>query len=68
MEEITKMISMIIRETEGSINRALDNVYISTTIKVFIGLYAAFAAPKLPGNQQKDFLKKKNYGRVPKYM
>lgn len=48
MEEITKMISMIIRETEGSINRALDNVYISTTIKVFIGLYAAFAAPKLP--------------------
>ena len=44
------MISMIIRETEGSINRALDNVYISTIIKVFIGLYAAFAAPKLPAS------------------
>lgn len=26
------------------------------------------AAPKLPANQQKDYLKKKNYGKVPKYM
>ena len=26
------------------------------------------AAPKLPGNSQKDYLKKKNYGKVPKYM
>ena len=48
MEEITKMISTVISQTEGTINRALDNVYISTIIKVFIGLYAAFAAPKLP--------------------
>ena len=26
------------------------------------------AAPKLPANSQKDYLKKKNYGKVPKYM
>jgi hypothetical protein len=26
------------------------------------------AAPKLPANTNKDFLKKKNYGKVPKYM
>ena len=26
------------------------------------------AAPKLPSNSNKDFLKKKNYGKVPKYM
>jgi len=26
------------------------------------------AAPKLPSNNEKDFLKKKNYGKVPKYL
>ena len=26
------------------------------------------AAPKLPGNSNKDYLKKKNYGKVPKYL
>ena len=26
------------------------------------------AAPKLPTNNDKDFLKKKNYGKVPKYL
>jgi hypothetical protein len=26
------------------------------------------AAPNLPANKDKDFLKKKNYGRVPKYL
>ena len=26
------------------------------------------AAPKLPQNTQKDYLKKKNYGAVPKYL
>ena len=26
------------------------------------------AAPKLPSNNDKDFLKKKNYGKVPKYL
>ena len=25
-------------------------------------------APKLPENREKDFLKKKAYGKVPKYM
>ena len=26
------------------------------------------AAPKLPANNSKDYLKKKNYGKVPKYL
>ena len=26
------------------------------------------AAPKLPGNNNKDYLKKKNYGKVPRYL
>jgi len=26
------------------------------------------AAPKLPSNSDKDFLKKKNYGKVPRYL
>merc|ERR1711998_479367 len=26
------------------------------------------AAPKLPGNKDRDFLKKKNYGKTPKYL
>ena len=26
------------------------------------------AAPKLPGNENRDFLKKKNYGKVPRYL
>jgi hypothetical protein len=26
------------------------------------------AAPKLPGSQNKEYLKKKNYGKVPKYL
>jgi len=26
------------------------------------------AAPKLPGNKDKDFLKKKNYGKTPQYL
>lgn len=26
------------------------------------------AAPKLPGNESRDMLKKKNYGKVPRYL
>ena len=26
------------------------------------------AAPKLPANQGRDYLKKKNYGKVPRFM
>ena len=26
------------------------------------------AAPKLPSNNEKDYLKKKNYGKVPKFL
>tara|TARA_B100000963_G_C22630279_1_gene674588 strand:+ start:66 stop:740 length:675 start_codon:yes stop_codon:yes gene_type:complete len=48
MEEVQNIIEPVVNASEKVLNRALDNVYISTAIKVFIGLYAAFAAPKLP--------------------
>lgn len=48
MEEVQNIISPLVSGSEKVLNRALDNVYISTALKVFIGLYAAFAAPKLP--------------------
>ena len=30
--------------------------------------YCTSAAPKLPGNKDKDYLKKKTYGKTPKYL
>ncbi len=48
MSDIQKMVMDLIVKIEGTLNSTLDNVYISTTIKVFICLYAAFAAPKIP--------------------
>ena len=48
MEEVQNIIDPLVSGSEKVLNRALDNVYISTALKVFIGLYAAFAAPKLP--------------------
>ena len=41
-------INAVVKQFETILNRTLDNVYISTGLKVFIGLYAAFAAPKIP--------------------
>lgn len=41
-------MSSAIKSIELILNKLLDNVYISTSIKVFLGLYAAFAAPQLP--------------------
>jgi hypothetical protein len=40
--------TVVISTIEKLLNSALDNVYINTGIKVFLGLYAAFAAPNLP--------------------
>lgn len=48
MEQVQTIVKDVILTSETVLNRGLDNVYISTTIKVLIGLYAAFAAPKLP--------------------
>ena len=48
MEGINKTTNRLINSTEKIINRGLDNIYINTGLKVFIGLYAAFAAPRLP--------------------
>ena len=47
MDEITNLVKDLITQTETVLNRGLDNVYITTAIKVFLGLYAGFAAPKL---------------------
>ena len=46
--ESQNVVSNLLKESENILNRTLDNVYISTTLKIFLGLYAAFAAPKLP--------------------
>ena len=48
MEQVQTIVRDVILTSETVLNRGLDNEYISTTIKVLIGLYAAFAAPKLP--------------------
>ena len=52
MDQVQNQVQTVVRDSvetiETVLNRSLDNVYISTTIKVLIGLYAAFAAPKLP--------------------
>jgi hypothetical protein len=37
-----------IKSGEKLLDSALDNIYINTGLKVFIGLYAALAAPNLP--------------------
>ena len=50
MEQVQTIVNDLVENTETVLNRGLDNVYISTTIKVLIGLYAAFAAPKLPAS------------------
>ena len=44
MENIQKVFKM----SEEVLDRALANNYINVSLKVFLGLYAAFAAPKLP--------------------
>lgn len=38
----------LIHTIESFLNKALDNVYFSTALKVFLAMYAAFAAPQLP--------------------
>ena len=48
MNQLNDVVKNIVQETETILNRGLDNIYINTTIKVLIGLYAGFAAPKLP--------------------
>ena len=42
------VLQNIMTESETILNRALDNQYINTGLKIFIGLYAALAAPQLP--------------------
>lgn len=47
-DSIQKFVATYISEAENILDRGLSNIYISTSIKVFLGLYAALAAPKLP--------------------
>ena len=48
MKDLRKVLSPIIKESEKILNKGLGNPYINTAVKVFIGLYAALAAPELP--------------------
>ena len=47
---VTDTVGEVIDDIEGSIKYTLTNKYVSTTIKVLIALYAAFAAPSLSKN------------------
>jgi hypothetical protein len=44
-----KMVNQLIDSVDGFLDRAVENKYLLTTLKVFIALYAALAAPQLPG-------------------
>ncbi len=48
MEEVRNLVLGLVGQVETILNRGFDNVYITTALKVFLGLYAAFAAPQLP--------------------
>lgn len=48
MNSLRKILAPVIKESEKILNKGLGNPYINTSIKVFIGLYAALAAPQLP--------------------
>lgn len=48
MNKVGKLVNTGVKEVENVVKRTLDNQYISNALKVFIVLYAAFAAPKLP--------------------
>ena len=48
MNDLRKVLTPAIKETEKILNKGLGNPYINTTLKVCIGLYAALAAPQLP--------------------
>ena len=45
---VTGTIGEVMDDIEGSLKYGLSNKYVSTTLKVLIALYAAFAAPSLP--------------------
>ena len=48
VDQVRQVAENLMNKTETVLNRALDNKYIKTAIMVFLGLYAAFAAPQLP--------------------
>ena len=50
MNDLRKVLTPVIKETEKVLNKGLGNVYINTALKVCIGLYAALAAPQLPAS------------------
>lgn len=47
-DSLQTVVVNFIAEAEQILDRGLSNIYIATSIKVFLGLYAALAAPKLP--------------------
>jgi hypothetical protein len=47
MDSVREVFTKVISQSETVLNAGLDNIWISTAIKVFLGLYAAFAVPQL---------------------
>ena len=45
-----KNVQNVLTKGEELLDKALGNVYVSTSLKVFLVLYAALAAPELPKN------------------
>lgn len=43
-------LNSVLDRTELNLNTLLDNPYVSVSLKVFLGLYAAFVAPQVPKN------------------
>lgn len=48
IDSLLKMAENLISQADSVLDRAISNRYLMTTLKVFIALYAALAAPKLP--------------------
>lgn len=47
MDSVSQVFTKFISQSENVLNAGLDNIWISTAIKVFLGLYAALAGPRL---------------------
>jgi hypothetical protein len=50
LAKLNSNLQSIIDNTDGNLKNMLDNSYVMVAVRVFLGLYAAFAAPQLPKN------------------
>uniref|UniRef100_A0A6C0EHN5 Uncharacterized protein n=1 Tax=viral metagenome TaxID=1070528 RepID=A0A6C0EHN5_9ZZZZ len=47
VSQVENVVNDLLKNTESILNRGLENKYISLTLKILLGLYAALVAPKL---------------------